>query len=197
MKRPVIVAAVVAVGVLAAGAVGYAITLDRPGPSPEPDAAGSSSAPPRDTPSDAPSASGAASAPSGTPSDAAPTPSPAAAPTPDVAPASAPPPHEASPQPSADVTLSYLAWSPQAQHVEASGFSIPLDGGGTCALTLTKEGSPSVTVETPSIPDVTSTVCGGLTVPGERLSSGTWSAVLHYESATHSGKSSSVAVTVP
>ena len=41
-----------------------------------------------------------------------------------------------------------------------------IEDGGVCTLTLT-QGSSSVTVEGPAMPDATTTVCGGLVVPGE------------------------------
>jgi hypothetical protein len=94
------------------------------------------------------------------------------------------------------VVLTYSAWSPADRQVLAGGYvSGIIEDGGTCTLTLTR-GSSSVTVEGPAMPDATTTVCGGLAVPGDRLSAGTWQATLSYASPTHQGTSATAAVEV-
>ena len=70
-----------------------------------------------------------------------------------------------------------------------------IEDGGVCTLTLT-QGGATVTVEGPAMPDASTTVCGGLVVPGDRLTAGTWQATLAYASATHRGTSARRAVEV-
>jgi hypothetical protein len=95
------------------------------------------------------------------------------------------------------VVLSYSAWSAAERQVMAGGYvSGVIEDDGVCTLTLTQAGA-SVVVEGAAAPDATTTVCGGLTVPGSRLSAGTWQAVLTYASSAHTGTSGAVAVEVP
>lgn len=95
------------------------------------------------------------------------------------------------------VVLTYSAWSPTDREVLAGGYvSGVIEDGGVCTLTLTRDGS-SVVVEGAAMADATTTVCGGLSVAGSRLTAGTWQAVLTYASSTHTGSSPAVAVEVP
>lgn len=125
-------------------------------------------------------------------------PDPSAPPAPDPSDASPPP----SPSPtvswqgSAIVALSYLAWNPDSGAVEASGYAEVYEDMGVCALVLTKDGS-TASAERAALPDVSTTACGGLAIDGSRLSSGTWDAVLHYESPTSAGSSAPREVVVP
>jgi hypothetical protein len=94
------------------------------------------------------------------------------------------------------VVLTYSAWSPADRQVLAGGYVAGvIEDGGVCTLTLTN-GSATVTVDGPAMPDATTTVCTGLSVPGERLSAGTWQATLAYESPTHRGTSAAAPVEV-
>ena len=94
------------------------------------------------------------------------------------------------------VVLTYSAWSAADRQVLAGGYAAGvIEDGGVCTLTLTQGGS-TVTVEGPAMPDASTTVCGGLVVPGNRLTAGTWQATLTYASATHSGTSASAPVEV-
>lgn len=94
------------------------------------------------------------------------------------------------------VVLTYSAWSAADRAVLAGGYvSGVIEDGGVCTLTLTL-GSASVTVQGPAMPDASTTVCGGLTVPGDRLSAGTWQATLSYASPTRSGTSAPASVEV-
>lgn len=94
------------------------------------------------------------------------------------------------------VVLSYSAWSPADRQVLAGGYVTGvIEDGGVCTLTLT-QGSATVTVEGPAMPDASTTVCGGLVVPGNRLAAGTWQATLAYASPTHTGTSAPAPVEV-
>jgi hypothetical protein len=101
------------------------------------------------------------------------------------------------PQPKATLVVTYSGWDEATKSVQASGY-LPgaAEDGGTCTLTLTRGGT-TVTGTVAGTANVTNTSCGGLIVPGSRLSSGTWSAVVSYRSSTSSGSSAPVQVTVP
>ena len=93
--------------------------------------------------------------------------------------------------------LTYYGWDPAAGAVEAGGIVMGLvESGGTCTLTLTK-GSTAVDVSADAVDNVTSTSCPAMTVPGDRLESGTWQATLSYESRTSQGTGDAVEVQVP
>lgn len=95
------------------------------------------------------------------------------------------------------VVLTYSAWSPADRQVLAGGYVTGvIEDGGVCTLTLTRNGA-TVVVEGAAMADATTTVCGGLSVAGSRLTAGTWQAVLSYASSTHTGASSAAAVEVP
>ena len=96
------------------------------------------------------------------------------------------------------VVVTYSGWQDTSAAVEVGAYVGGLvEDGGTCTLTLTK-GGEEVATSTAGMADASSTSCGsGLTVPGVELASGTWSAVVSYESATSSGSSDDVAVEVP
>jgi hypothetical protein len=96
----------------------------------------------------------------------------------------------------APVVLTYSAWSPADREVLAGGYVTGvIEDGGTCTLTLT-QGSSTVSVEGPAMPDATTTVCAGLAVSGDRLSAGTWQATLTYTSSAHRGTSAAAPVEV-
>lgn len=98
---------------------------------------------------------------------------------------------------SAGVTLAYAGWDERGSLVEVAGVVDGVDGvDGTCTATLTS-GASSVTVSAAAVPNGPTVACGGLAVPGDRLTSGTWSAVLSYDSPTASGASRPVPVEVP
>lgn len=196
-----ILIAAIAVAVCAAGAITY-LTVWRPGDSeavasPRPSATSSPS------PSASPSPSDATPSPSASPSEPeeAPSPAPSATPAPTATPT---PTRSATPSPTptgsskatADVELSYLAFNAGSGAVEASGYAAVYEEGGTCTLVLTKDGA-TARGEIEGLPDVATTSCGGLEVPGSRLSSGTWRAVLQYESPTTVGSSEPREVVVP
>jgi hypothetical protein len=103
----------------------------------------------------------------------------------------------AEPGPSLPLVVTFADWDAAAGVVEAAGYvSGVAESGGTCTLTLTRGGS-SVTATSAAEPDRSATSCFGLTVPGDRLGSGTWSAVLSYESPASQAESSATEVQVP
>jgi hypothetical protein len=93
--------------------------------------------------------------------------------------------------------LTYYGWNADLGAVEAGGI-VPsiVESGGRCTLTLTLGGT-TADASSEAIDNVTSTSCGEMLVPGDRLSPGTWRAVLTYESATADGTSAPVDIEVP
>lgn len=97
----------------------------------------------------------------------------------------------------AEVVITYSGWTDAPAGVEVGAYLAGVaESGGTCTLTLTS-GAGSATAAVPGEPDAASTSCPNLTVPGTALSSGTWSAVVSYESPSTSGTSAPVEVVVP
>jgi hypothetical protein len=94
------------------------------------------------------------------------------------------------------VTVTFYGWNATSQVVQVGGYVAGVvEEGGVCTLTLTK-GGRSVTGRTDAVADASTTACGAVTVPGDRVSAGTWQAVLSYSSAGHSGTSDAVDVEV-
>jgi hypothetical protein len=105
------------------------------------------------------------------------------------------------PRPSAtDVVLSFVGWDEESGSVQVGGYVSPVvEDGGTCTLELTREGAEGrvVTATGPGFADATTTICGGLAVPGDELTAGEWTVVLSYESSAASGTSEGTTVVVP
>jgi hypothetical protein len=116
-----------------------------------------------------------------------------AAPTSTAAPSSAPSSSTARVAP----RLTYFGWNADIGAVEAGGL-VPsiVESGGRCTLTLTQGGS-TAGATSEAVDNVTSTSCSEMVVPGDRLSPGTWQAVLSYESDTAAGASEPVDIEVP
>jgi hypothetical protein len=97
----------------------------------------------------------------------------------------------------ATVVLTYAGWVDSPAGVQVGAYVAGVaESGRTCTLTLTS-GSNSATAEVTGEPDVESTSCPNLTVPGSELASGTWTAVVGYSSPSVTGTSSSETVVVP
>lgn len=98
----------------------------------------------------------------------------------------------------ANVVLVFAEWDAGTQTVDAGGYvSSVVEDGGDCTLTLTRDGD-EVSVSVPGVADASTTQCGGLSVAGSELGSGTWSAVLDYQPVdAPSGSSAPVEVIVP
>ena len=95
-----------------------------------------------------------------------------------------------------DVVITYVDWSGADGVVEAGAYATVVEDPGTCTLKLTS-GGHSATGSIAALTDASTMSCGGLTVPRDRLSSGTWTAVVTYESAASVGASAPVEVVVP
>lgn len=93
--------------------------------------------------------------------------------------------------------VTYAAWDEAAGGVTVEGF-IPsvVESTGTCTLAVTK-GPTTVTAAVPGTPSASTTSCGGAVVPSGELSTGTWTAVLTYESPTSTAAAEPVEVAVP
>ena len=102
------------------------------------------------------------------------------------------------PRPEAtDVVLANAYWDPAEAALLASGYVSPvIEDGGTCTLEVSRDGN-AVRATTEGVADASTTVCGGLALPGDELRPGTWSVVLRYESGTASGESEPLEVEVP
>lgn len=80
--------------------------------------------------------------------------------------------------------------------LEINGF-IPeiIESGGTCTITLEKNGSTVTQAKTANA-DAQTTSCGLITTPISSLSRGTWTATLSYDSDTAGGSSEKVKIEV-
>ncbi|RZU33031.1 hypothetical protein [Blastococcus saxobsidens] len=104
---------------------------------------------------------------------------------------------DAPPPEAPQAVLSFASWEEATASVEAAGYVSPLiEDGGTCTLRLTR-GGDEVSITVPGTADATTTVCGGFSVPDERLAAGTWSLRLAYSSGTADVESAPVDVEVP
>lgn len=64
-----------------------------------------------------------------------------------------------------------------------------ISGSGTCTAVISKQGSPSVTEESPAFIDASSTICRPIYIPKSKLSAGSWNVEVTYSSPTHKGSS--------
>lgn len=94
------------------------------------------------------------------------------------------------------MTLTFSGWNTNSKSVGVSGFVPVVEQDGTCTLELTKAGS-TVAATSTAFPDAGSTSCGWLEVPGAKLSTGSWKAVLSYSSSTNHARSTGVEIEVP
>lgn len=111
----------------------------------------------------------------------------------------APPPAEPAPVepgPGLEVVLTSAGWSESTRTVQLVGYVQVVEPGGTCTARLTR-GSEVVEVAQEAWPDATTTSCGTVDVPRERLTNGRWDAELSYDSPTSSGTSKQVEIDVP
>jgi hypothetical protein len=94
------------------------------------------------------------------------------------------------------VSVTFFGWNAAAHEVEVGGYVAGvIESGGTCTLTLTRTGA-TVTAQRSARPDATTTTCGEIDIPGSSLSAGTWTAVLSYRSAGHTGAAAPVQIEV-
>ncbi|MGY1833244.1 hypothetical protein ACI8AA_22740 [Geodermatophilus sp. SYSU D01180] len=106
-------------------------------------------------------------------------------------------PVETGPDEDATVVVTFAGWNTASAAVEVDGF-VPavVEPDGVCTVTLTN-GGRVVSVQVAATADVTSTACGGASVPASDLTPGTWTAVLSYQSAQSAGSSDPIEVVVP
>ena len=97
---------------------------------------------------------------------------------------------------SVPVTTTYAGVLAGGSSVEAGGYVDVVELGGTCTLTLTRDDAVE-TATAEATPAATTTACGGLAIPLSDLASGTWEAVLGYESDRSAGEAPAVEVEVP
>lgn len=64
-----------------------------------------------------------------------------------------------------------------------------ISGSGTCTATISKQGSKSITEESPAFIDASSTICQPIYIPKSKLSVGSWNVEVTYSSPTHKGSS--------
>jgi hypothetical protein len=94
------------------------------------------------------------------------------------------------------VEVTFAGWNPADREAEIGGFvSGVVEDGGTCTLTLSK-GGETVSAEAEGMADASTTSCGEVAVGADRLSAGTWEAVLSYASATSAGSAEPVRIEV-
>ena len=94
------------------------------------------------------------------------------------------------------VSVTTSGWDSKAQQLWVAGFVPTPEDGGTCTLAA-KKGTQSVVVQRSATPDATTTTCGSVTIDAARLSPGTWTAVLAYQSPTRAGAAGPVTIEVP
>lgn len=95
------------------------------------------------------------------------------------------------------VSPTYSGWDPGAGAVVAGGFIADVvENGGTCTLTLTRDGVV-VSGSAEATADASTTSCGEVRAEDPDLGSGTWEAVLSYASTRSTGESAAFSVVVP
>ncbi|MBF0687198.1 MAG: hypothetical protein IR158_05435 [Cellulomonas sp.] len=144
-----------------------------------------------------PSATRATPTASMTPDDD-PAPRPTPSPTSSSAPTEEP---TAEPTPSGDtrqdvaVSVTIAEWNAASGAVEVSGYADVVEDGGTCTLTITRDGR-TVTGSEVAVADASTTSCGLMSAAPTTPSAGTWQAVLSYSSDASRGASAPVEVRV-
>lgn len=95
-----------------------------------------------------------------------------------------------------EVVLTYAQYQSDTGTVQANGFvSGVIEDGGSCTLTLQRDGA-EVVVTTVASADATTTSCGLLETAPD-VAAGTWDVQLTYASASGSGSSAAGEVVVP
>ncbi|SFO94168.1 hypothetical protein SAMN05660464_1638 [Geodermatophilus dictyosporus] len=192
-RRRSVVVAVLAV--LAVGGAGVAVAASRSGDAATGDASVAAPSTPAGASSTAPSAGATGGA-----DDGATTGSPAEPTT--AGGASTPTPSggttTAGRQADVVVVSTYSGWDPTASAVVTGGYVADLvEDGGTCSLTLSRDGVVLTGGESAATPDVASTSCGEVRLTGAELTAGSWEAVLRYSSPDAVGESAPFPVVVP
>ena len=95
------------------------------------------------------------------------------------------------------VSSTWSNWDESDRAVLVGGYVTGVtEAGGTCTLTLTKDGD-EVTGHSTAEPDASTTSCGDLRATGGALAPGEWTAVLGYSSDRAAGTSAPFTVVVP
>jgi hypothetical protein len=187
-RRQTAVAGVVALALVGGGALWWwsaSRNDESPVPAPSPSAGQSSTPTPGGTTTPSASAS-----PTDGPDD------PGTAPTPTPDPGAEPVDPGAVAPTTADVTTTYAGWNDLSDAVEVGAYAAVVEADGICTLTLSGPGGER-SVQAAATPDVSTTACGALALPGDQLSSGTWQAVVTYGSPRSAGTSAPVEIEVP
>lgn len=88
--------------------------------------------------------------------------------------------------------VSFWGQNPDNGSAEANGFvTEAYEEGGTCTLTLQKDGQTK-TARRKAIKDAQTTTCGLLIIPRDQLNAGKWQTTITYSSATAYGVSDKV-----
>jgi hypothetical protein len=107
------------------------------------------------------------------------------------------PPVSRAPEAGASVFVTDAIWNSGTKSVEIGSFvQGVVESGGTCTVTMTKDGK-TASASGAAEEGATTTWCGVIAVPASQLSSGRWSAVVTYKSASTHGSSDPKQVTVP
>ncbi|MGY1858397.1 hypothetical protein [Modestobacter sp. SYSU DS0290] len=98
----------------------------------------------------------------------------------------------------ADVFVTASYWDAAERTVTVRS-EVPgvVEEGGTCTLTLTRDDGTSATATREGVANVSTTSCGALSIAGDQLAPGAWTAVVGYRSGTTQGSSEPVQVDVP
>ncbi len=134
---------------------------------------------------------------------AAPTPTPgttaneATPPPPGAEPPPAPPVPAPTGPGGAEVVVTNAGWLASSGAVEVAAYVAAVEAGGRCTLTLTGPGGATATASQTAEPDASTTSCGLLAVPGDQLTSGTWTGTVAYVSPTTSGEAAVAPMQVP
>jgi hypothetical protein len=94
------------------------------------------------------------------------------------------------------VEVTTWGWNAAQRRAQVRGYVAGVvEDGGTCTLTLAKDGR-QVTADAQATPDASTTACGSVAVPGDQLTPGVWQAVLSYASPQSKGSAPAVAIEV-
>ncbi|MGY2067549.1 hypothetical protein [Blastococcus sp. SYSU DS0619] len=95
------------------------------------------------------------------------------------------------------VRQTYSGWDPDSSSVVVGAVVAGIiESGGTCTLTVA-QGLTELTASSKGVADASTTTCGRMSVPGEDMDAGEWTALVSYESPAADGESQTFSVVVP
>jgi hypothetical protein len=98
--------------------------------------------------------------------------------------------------PGVNLVITYAGWNATEKAAEVAAYvSKVLTTPGRCTLTMTMNGTARTSTNN-TVPDVTTTQCGTMTIPGSQLTAGSWSAVVTFASAGISGTAAPISIEV-